>query len=416
MQQQVLSRRRFFARTTTGSALLGASALVARRAYGANERLSIGLIGVGDRGGAHMAEIHRLAEKMNVEITALCDVWKVNLNRAAARVKGWWGKEPRQFSRFGDLLALKDVDAVVIATPDHLHTPIMIAALKAGKDVYVEKPMSMDVAEANEALDLARAGNRIVQAGTQYRSDGGYIAAAKTLATGVLGKINRISASGNFNEGRWNRKFADCKEADVDWDAYLLNRPKRSFDPSLLRRWHFYRDFTNGLSGLWMSHYVDAVHILTGAKYPASAVSLGGIYVWNDGREHTDTFHTIMEYPEGFLWDWGMSLGNGAGNFFRVHGTLGTLEVSTGHAEPNSLTLSPEGGSNDTKIEKSRIKPEPGQSHMGNWLECIRSRQQPNADIQFGHQHAIATIMAATALETGRRQKWDPKKREIYAG
>jgi predicted dehydrogenase len=416
MSERTLTRRKFLARTTTSAALLGASALVSQRDYGANERLSIGLIGVGGRCEAHLAEIRALSKKMNVEITAVCDVWKVNLARAAATVKIGFGREPRQFTRFGDLVALKDVDAVVIATPDYAHTPIMIAALKAGKDVYVEKPMGMDVGEVNEALDLARANNRIVQAGTQYRSNGGYKAAAKTVAEGVLGKINRITASGNFYEPRWNRKFDDCKEEDVDWEAFLFNRPTRPFDPSLLRRWHFYRDFTNGLSGLWMSHYVDAVHIVTGAKYPASAVSNGGVYVWKDGREHTDTFHTVMEYPEGFLWDWGMSLGNGSGNFFRIHGTEGTLEISTGHAEPNSLTLSPEGGSRDSKIQTTKIKPEPSQSHVANWLECIRSRQRPNADIQYGHQHAIATIMAALALESGRRQKYDPEQLKVFAG
>jgi len=416
MSQQPISRRKFFAQTTAGAAALGSSSLVARRAYGANDRLSIGLIGVGDRCQAHLAEIQRLAQKQNVQITAICDVWKVNLARAAEKVKKGFGIEPYQCTRFGDLLARKDVDAVVIATPDYAHTPIMIAALKAGKDVYVEKPMSTDIEEANEALDLARKHNRVVQVGTQYRSDGGYIAAAKALAEGVLGAISRVSASCNFNEPRWNRKFDDCKEADVDWGAYLFNRHKRPFNPSLLRRWHFYHDFTNGLSGLWMAHYSDALHMLTGAKYPSSAVSLGGVYVWKDGREHTDAFHTVMDYPEGFLWDWGMSLTNGSGNFFRVHGSQGTLEVSTGHAEPNSLTLSPEGGRADSKIKTVKIKPEPTQSHMGNWLECLRTRQRPNADIQFGHQHAVATIMAAAALDTGRRQKYDPKRRKMYAG
>ncbi|MCX8038847.1 MAG: Gfo/Idh/MocA family oxidoreductase, partial [Candidatus Sumerlaeia bacterium] len=318
MMHHAVTRRRFLSQSSAGVAALGATALSAGRVLGANEKISIGLIGVGDRCSAHLAEIIKLSKSMNVEITAVCDVWKVNLSRAAARVKTAFGREPRQFTRFGELIALKDVDAVVIATPDYAHTPIMIAALKEKKDVYVEKPMSIEIGEANEALDLARANQRVVQVGTQYRSDGGYIAASKVVASGVLGQITRATASCNFYQPRWNRKFDDCKAEDVDWEAFLFNRPKRPFDPSLLRRWHFYRDMTNGLSGLWMSHYVDALHLLTGAKYPASAVSLGGIYVWKDGREHTDTFHTILDYPEGFLFDWGMSLTNGAGNFFRL--------------------------------------------------------------------------------------------------
>jgi len=416
MLEETMSRRRFLVRTSTGLAALGASASVVRRAYGANERLSIGVIGVGDRASAHLASIQSLSKKMNVEITAVCDVWQPNLRRAAATVGKATGKEPRQFTKFSELLALKDVDAVVIATPDFAHGPIMVAALKAGKDVYVEKPMTMELDSANEALNLARKGNRIVQAGTQFRSDGSFIAASKVLASGVIGKINRICAQANFNEGRWNRSFADCKETEVDWKAYLLNLRRRPFDPSLLRRWHFYRECTNGLSGLWMSHYVDAVHLLTGAKYPASAVSNGSIYVWKDGRQHTDTFHAVLDYPEGFLFDWGFGLGNSAGCQFAVYGTDGTLVIGNDHMTPNIMTISADGGRKDSKVQTQKIKPELSQSHMENWLECIRTRKRPNADIQFGHQHAAATIMAADALFKGKRMKYNVERRKIYAG
>jgi predicted dehydrogenase len=300
------------------------------------------------------------------------------------------------------------LDAVVIATPDFAHAPILVAALQAGKDVYVEKPMSIDLALANEALDLARANNRIVQVGTQHRSEGRYIGATKLVATGALGQISRVTASVNFNEARWARSYADCQEAEVDWDAYLFNRPQRPFDPKLLRRWQLYRQCTNGLSGLWMSHYVDGVHQLTGAKYPRCAVALGGIYVWKDGREHTDTFHALLAYPEGFLFDWAMSLGNSAGNRFAIHGTKGTLDVE-------NWTLSSAGGVGST-ISTTPVPNEPSKPHMEHWLESLRSRRLPNADIQLGHQHAVATIMAAIALETGQRQEYDPVKRAITAG
>jgi len=187
-----------------------------------------------------------------------------------------------------------------------------------------------------------------------------------------------------------------------------LHLPKRPFDAKLLRQWQLYRDTTNGLSGLWMTHYADAVHLVTGAKYPARAAALGGIYVWKDGREHTDTFHALLDYPEGFLFDWGMGLGNSAGVHFTVHGTQGTLDLE-------KWTVSPVGGLNST-IQDRPVSAEPNLSHMSNWLECLRSRQRPNADIQYGHQHAVATIMAATALETGRRQVYDPARRTITAG
>lgn len=401
-----ISRRTFLAQMSAGAAALGTSAVIARGAPGANDRISIGVIGCGDRGvGAHIAEITALASQHNVAVTAVCDVWKPNLDRAVEVVKSKFNLEPRAATRFQDLLALEDVDAVMIATPDFAHTAIMNAALKAGKDVYVEKPMSLTIDEANEALDLARKHQRIVQVGTQRRSEGGWKAVANEIASGALGTLSRVSSANCVNHPRWARDFSNCKEQDVDWDAYLFNRPKRPFDPRLLRRWHLYNTCTNGLSGLWMAHFSDGVHFMTGAKYPRAATALGGIYVWKDGREHTDTFHALLDYPEGFLMNWAMGLANGRGSHFTIHGTKGTLDV-------NALTVFSE----EKGVEPRKLKPEPNVNHFANWLECMRTRQRPAADIEAGHQHAVATIMAAEALETGRRQVWDPVRREMRAG
>jgi predicted dehydrogenase len=410
MTVEPISRRGFL-----GAAALAGAGLLPSRAAGANDRLSLGLIGVGDRGSALLGQVLGLARAHNAEVTAVCDVWRVNLGKAASRVRAASGREPRTFTRFGDVLALKDVDAVVIATPDFTHAPILIAALKAGKDAYVEKPMALDVGEASEALDLARAGNRVVQAGTQYRSHGGYHAAARELAAGAVGTVSRVTAQANFNGARWARPFADCKEADVDWSAYLFNRPARPFDPKLLRRWQLYRDCTNGLPGLWMSHYADAVHLLTGAKYPSAAVALGGVYAWKDGREHADTIHAALDYPEGFLFDWGMGLGNAAGTHFSVHGTKGTLDLGTNYASPSEVTITPEGGPKASGSAR-KVPHDPSPDHMANWLECLRTRRRPRADIEYGHQHAVATILTAAALESGRRQRYDPARREVRPG
>ena len=402
------TRRAFLKTTTAGAAVLSAGPLILRGAPGANSRIAIGCIGTGGRGSDLMSQIVGLAERQNVHITAVCDVWRKNLQAAATRVKDKFGQEPRQFTRFQELLALKDVDAVTIATPDFSHGTILTAALKAGKDVYVEKPMTIDLASANEALDLARNHSRVVQAGTQRRSEGQFIGAAKLFATGVLGQVSRVSAAMYFHEARWARTVSDCNEAEVDWEAFLLHLPKRPFDAKLLRQWQLYRETSNGLPGLWMTHYADAVHLITGAKYPTSAVAHGGVYVWKDGRDTTDTFHALLDYPEGFLFDWGMGLGNSAGVHFTVHGTKGTMDLE-------KWTVSPEGGRNSA-VRAGPIPREPNQSHLGNWLECVRSRQRPNADIQFGHQHAVATIMTALARQTGQRQKYDPERRAITAG
>jgi predicted dehydrogenase len=406
MESTPLSRRGFLA---ASSLAVGAGMILPRAALGANDRIRVGMIGTGDRAGAHIGDIGKMKESHNIEIAAVCDVWKPNRESSAARVEKLFGKKPFATSKFGELLARNDVDAVVIATPDFGHTPIMIEALKAGKDVYVEKPMSLTIDEANEALDLARKNDRVVQAGTQRRSEGCWKASHAFIASGQLGQVTRISAANNVNEPRWARDFDNCKEADVDWDAYLFNRPKVAFDPRLLRRWHLYKMCTNGLSGLWMAHLIDAAHILMGATFPNSAVAHGGLYMWKDGREHADVFHALLDYPEGFLFDWCMGLTNSAGNHYTVHGRNGTLD-------PEKLTYSGDGGAGDKKLADGKVDPIPNENHMANWIDCMRSRKRPNADIEFGHQHAAATIMAANAFEAGQRMRYDREQRRIYPG
>ena len=387
---------------------MGATPWVGRAQSSPNARINIGLIGVGGRCQGLMGDIFHFADRNNVQITAVCDVWKKNLDSAAAKVSQRFGAEPRKFTRFGELLALKDLDAVVIATVDSSHGPILVAALEAGKDVYVEKPMCIDLPSANKALDLARANHRVVQTGTQRRSDGSYVAAATELREGAIGKLSRISAAVHVNEPRWARPYDDCKEADVDWDAYLFNQPtKGPFDPKLLRRWQLYRHFSNGLPGLWMTHYADAFHLLTGATYPVHAVALGGQYVWKEDREQADTFQALLEYPEAFLAGWAMGLGNGSGTHFTLHGTRGTLDAE-------KWMILPDGGTGP-KFEPRKVVPAHCTHHMENWLQCLRSRQRPAADIEYGHQHTVATVMSAIAFETGRRQRYDPVKRAIVA-
>ena len=357
-----------------------------------------------------MSEIQQFSGEQNVDITAVCDVWNVNLKKAADRVKQWFGAKPRTTTRFGELLALDDVDAVVIATPDFAHTPILIEALKAGKDVYVEKPMSMEITPAHEALHLARANSRVVQVGTQRRSDGKFETARRAIADGKLGRISRVSAAVCFNHPRWLRPFEDCKKKDVDWDAYLFNREKRPFDPKQIRRWNLYRDFSSGLSGLWMSHFADIVNKMTGATYPRTATANGGTYVWKDGREHCDTFCALLDYPEEYLFDWTMTLANGADNHFRIFGTEATLNV-------DRMEFTTAGGDGEGKGPRAKLEIDtPDEHHMANWLKCLRTREKPIADIVHGVEHSVAAMMAATALHTGQRQRYDTSTHTASVG
>ena len=403
---EFFTRRRFLTRGSLAAAALSAAPSLtgAQPVRSANSRISIGMIGTGSRGSALMREALALAPKHNIAITAVCDVWKKNREGAFAAVTGSGGTAPQQFTRYEELLTRKDNDAVVIATPDFSHGRILLAALQAGKDVYIEKPMTIDIESADKALQLARATGRVVQTGTQRRSNGHFIKAAKLIASGELGHLSRVSAAMNVNAARWMRRVDDCRREDVDWDAFTLGKLAPAFDARLLRCWQLYRATSNGLPGLWMTHYADAVHLLTGAKYPQSVVTLGGNYVWHDGREHADTMHTVLEYPEGFLFNWSMGLGNAAGVHFTLHGTKATLD-----AERWTLTAE------NSKELPAKIAAERNGSHLENWLECLRSRARPNADIEVGFQHVVATVMAATALETGRRQKWDAARREMVS-
>lgn len=393
-------RRSFFSQASAGMATFLVATGPTRG--GANETIGVGLIGVGNRGGTHLQEILQLASSRNVRVTALCDVQRPVLSVRSAQVEKVQGAAPATTTRFRELLEDPDVDAVVIATPDFSHGTILNAALRAGKDVYIEKPMTIDLDSANEAIDLARSRDQIIQVGTQRRSDGWFRAGAEAVASGVLGDLSRISAAMNFNEPRWNRDSSFLRPEDVDWEAYRLDRLDSPFDPRRLVCWQLFRETSNGIPGLWMTHYADAVHMLTSATYPSSVVAHGGNYVWHDGREHADTFHALVEYPGGWLFDWGMGLGNAAGSHFTLHGREATLDA-------DHWTIAREGAKGKT----TSLSPKPTTSHIANWLDCVRSRQTPNAPIESGHQHAVATILAAKALETGRRVKYDPEHRAI---
>lgn len=411
------SRRRFLA-GAAATAGLGLTARNARAAPGANERISIGVIGCGGRGNDHIRMIAAHKDERNARVAGLCDVWKLNLDRTAAKVKELFGEAPATCTRFGELLGNKDIDAVTIATADFAHGPILVAALEAGKDVYVEKPMTIQLEYANKALDIARGKSRVVQVGTQYRSQPALRGVAREIAAGAIGKISRVTTAVSFNHPRWKRSHDDCVEADVDWDAYLLDLPKRPFDAGLLREWHLHKETSNGLPGLWMVHYVDAMAMMMGVSYPKSAVAHGGIFAWNDGREHADTFTALFEYPEGFLFDWAMSLGTGADFRLLVCGKDGTIAPQGGNLNlsASKWVVSPRGAYRPAKDATDRpVAAVPTGDHMVNWLECMRTRERPRADIQHGHEHAVASIMAAEALTSGRRQIYDADNRRIVA-
>jgi len=412
MSKKRLNRREFFSKTAAGAASLAFASVASRsgRVLGANERISIGVIGCGGRGQYLMGEARKFRVKLNVELTALCDVWRLNRERAAAKVTGWTGLDPETFSRYRDLLARKDVDAVIIATPDFQHSRVLAEAAHLGKDAYCEKPMASNIKDARDALHAVLDNKRVVQVGTQRRSDGRFQAGAELVRSGVLGTISEVATGWNDCNPRWARPYHDVKEEDVDWEAYLIDLPKRPFDAVRFRRWHLYKEYTVGTPGLLGSHIIDLAHWYMDDYYARSCVAHGGVYVWKDGREHADTIECLWEYPKGFLLRYQTRLGNNKpmpeATFY---GTRGTFDTS-------SWKATGEGGGAGKLKEEVAVKPKAGESHMGNWLECLRSRKTPNSDIRAGYAHSVASIMAFLAWESGRRQVYDPEKEEIREG
>jgi len=392
-----LSRRAFAA---------GVAASSYSRVLGANDRIRVGMIGVGGRGSENIREIVRVRD-LNVTITGICDVWRPNRERAAATVEKQFGEKPKATTNYLEMMGWKDIDAVVIATPDFSHPIILKAAVEAGKDAYVEKPFGVTFEDAKAAYLAVKRSKQVVQVGTQRRSDGRYQAAAKLVQSGALGKITRVEIGMHFQQQRWKRPEEKIDPADVDWAAFQMGRIRKPFDPRLLREWQLFPETTNGIPGLWMCHFIDLVPWYTGDPYPAGAVSNGGVFLWKDGRKTSDVFYTLLDYPKEMIVMFSMSLTNSAGVRDMWFGTRGTLDgvkwVASGEGSVQK----------DKLAEAIAIKPEPTNSHMHNFLECVRSRQQPRADVQAGFSHAVAVIMSAEALEKGRRIRFDPNKLEL---
>ncbi len=422
-----LDRRMFLNRS---AAALAGTALSYSRIQGANERISLAHIGVGDRGSELAGIVSHLKDRKNVEMTAVCDLWKVNRERAVASAAKVYGRPPRSFQYFEDVLPLKDVDAVIISTPDFAHSPILKLVVEAGKDAYCEKPMGNVLEEAKAARDAVLARKVIVQVGTQHRSEPYQIATRNLIRTGALGEVTKYEIVWNYHGPRWRGRpeVAQLREEDTDWRRWLLTKPYRPFDPRLYFEFRLYKDFSAGIADQWMSHGIDLAHFFLDDNFPRSVMAHGGIFAWPDGRENPDTFQALLEYPKGFLVSYSSSFGNDSDSFTRIMGKKATLVNIGGEGSQRWKLIEEKGTHEDNPfIHRAESfvtlpgKNEPGLpfigdndlSHMTNWFECLRSREQPNATVRHGFAHSVAIIMAARAYREGRKLYWDAASETI---
>jgi predicted dehydrogenase len=439
-------RRRSF--LIAGAAAIGTSALSYGRIVGANDRISLGHVGVGRRGRELASVLANLKRSHNVEMTAVCDLWKVNRDRAAKTAEQVYDRGPRSFTYIEDLLALKDVDAVIISTADFQHAAMLELVAEAGKDAYCEKPMANVLEEAKAARDAVRSRNLVVQIGTQHRSEPYQIAAKESIANGALGDVSKVEIIWNYHGPRWRGRpeVKQIREQDTDWRKWLLTKPYRPFDPRLYFEFRLYREFSSGIPDQWMSHGMDLVHYLLEDHFPKSVVALGGVFAWPDGRENPDTFQALFEYPKGFLVSYSTSFGNDCDSSTRIMGSKATL-INIGGEGSQRWKLVEEKGNHEAnpflhraqklitlRAEKLHALPwsqrlfteavqktygplpftsDANPSHMKNWLDCLRSRNQPNATVEHGFAHSVAAIMAAQAQREGKKLYWDSDTEQI---
>ncbi len=440
-----IDRRSFLAASAVA---IGASALSYGRILGANDRISLGQIGIGNRGRELASVVAGLKNSHNVEMTAVCDLWKTNRDRAAKSAAHAYDRAPRSFTCFEDLLALKDVDAVIVSTADFQHAPLLKLVAEAGKDAYCEKPMANVLEEAKAARDAVRSRNLIVQIGTQHRSEPYQVAAKDVIASGALGDITKAEIVWNYHGPRWRgrEEVSQIREQDTDWKRWLLSKPHRPFDPRLYFEFRLYREFSSGIPDQWMSHGIDLVHYLLEDHFPKSVVAMGGVFAWEDGRENADTFHALLEYPKGFLVSYSTSFGNDSDSSTRIMGSKATL-INIGGEGSQRWKLVEEKGNHEANPfvhrsqklitlsgEKSHAMPwtqrlwtgavektygplpftsDANPSHMRNWFDCLRSRNQPNATVEHGFAHSVAVIMAAQAQREGKKLYWDSRNEQI---
>ncbi len=426
-----LNRRDFLGKSAAvlaGSAVLPRTALSYERIVGSNDRIALGHIGIGSRGGDLDQIASKLKTSHNVEMIASCDLWTVNREKAVATNTSYYERAPRGVQHAAELLAMKDVDGVLISTPEHTHSPILKLAAEAGKDAYVEKPMGNVLAEAKAARDAVLQAKTIVQVGTQHRSEPYQIAAHEVARSGALGDVSKVEIVWNYHGPRWRGRpeVKQIREQDTDWKAWLMTKPDRPFDPQRYFEFRLYREFSSGIPDQWLSHAIDVVHWFMDDHYPSSVMSHGGVFAWHDGRENADTFQTLLEYPKGFLVSYSTSFGNDAPSFTRYMGKKATLINVGGEGSPRYQVVEEKGThEDDVNVDQKRASKFislPGETglppmgiddltleHMANWFDCMRSRQQPHATVHAGFAHSVACMMAAESYWTGRKIYWDEK-------
>ncbi len=391
-------KRRYF--------LGAASAASAQRVIGANDRIRAGLIGAGGRGRFLTGEF----KEIGAEMAAVCDVYEANL--AAGIKAASTGAKP--FDHYKKLLEDKSLDAVVVATPDHWHAAMVIDAVEAGKDVYVEKPMAHKIDEGFRIIEAVRRTKRVVQVGTQRRSFDLFLEAKKVMDSGVVGEVQLVNS---WWYNRTSRPSPPKIDGKLDWKQWLGTAPAREMDPMRFRNWYWFWDYSGGLLVGQAAHVMDAIMWFMKSSYPIAVTCSANkrqISEW----EVPETCVLTAEFPENYIAVF--TLGYKSMRYSAVndqmkqfHGDKARYDVGR-----ESYALYPESSTTDVMKPVQEVR-RPGafnsaaRQHIRNFLECIKSRHEPNAPVEAGQATSIVLCMAMDSLRQGKRLRWNNTARRV---
>jgi predicted dehydrogenase len=397
-----MNRRTFVATTLgSGAALALGPRMASASALGANDRIRVGVAGTGGRARGLMRQ---LKDMPGCELVALCDVYEPRMLEAAEIA----GTKAVKLADYRRLLDAKDVHAVLIGSPDHWHLKMTEDALAAGKDVYLEKPVSHTLEDGVALVKLAAGSKQVVQTGTQQRSWEHFILGKQLVDSGKLGQITFVHTY--WHQRMTTLPWPEVDQAKLDWKGWLGPAPDQRFDPERFFRWRHFKHFGGGVLTDLLTHWIDVVHWYLGVTTPLSAVVTSARYRVKT-LEWPDTVTATLEYPKDFMvthtGTYASSIDDGGLEF---RGDQATLKVDRErlvvYSESSRRSGQPYRATPEPEIFV-RSQQDGTISHLSNWLDCIRSRKTPNAPMQAGVEAARASLIANEALLSGARVRWN---------
>lgn len=406
---ETVSRRSFLQTSgAAAAATYGMTAASYANVLGANDQIRIGYLGAGGMANSHFNAFNAIKEKNNLKAVAVADCWKTRADAGAKKI----GAE-QSYLEYERVLEIKDIDYVTIATPEHWHSKMTVDAMDAGKAVYCEKPMTHDIEQAQEVMKKQAETGRPLQVGVQAMSDDSYISAGKAIEQGVLGQVvqAQIEYVRRYGEqGPWRQRPAlkdDApKPADLDWDRWLGNAPKVSWNPHHYHEWRNYSSYSGGICTDLFIHRITRIMKACNLLYPRRVVGMGGIWQWPDGRDLPDNFEMICEYPRGMTVYVLGTMSNRTGIDHVIRGYRGTMFFDrkgwvAKDKDGKVLAEHKKTGGEDIKLHHTNL-----QNHL-------RNGEALNCPVKLGMAGVVAVNMANTSWRTGQMMGWDTENEKM---